>query len=104
AGTAARAAPDKAALQILEIVTGQDSPAYFPKGQTWSYLSRAEKDAFGGKQVELDRMVVKAAGKAAPRAVVRTDGPEPYAPRVFVRGNPAQPGERVPRQFLRVLA
>src|SRR5271166_4829892 len=49
-------------------------------------------------------MVVKAAGKAAPRAMVLIDAAEPYDRRVFVRGNPALPGERVPRQFLRVLA
>ena len=67
-------------------------------------MSRAEKDAFGGKQVELDRMAVKAAGQRGARAMVLTDAEEPYEPRVFVRGNPAQPGERVPRQFLRVLA
>jgi hypothetical protein len=33
-----------------------------------------------------------------------TDAAEPYEPRVFVRGNPAQLGERVPRRFLRVLS
>ncbi len=85
-------------------MAGRESPAYFARGQTYYYMSRAEKDAFGGKQVELDRMVVKAAGKAAPRAMVLVDAAEPYDPRVFIRGNPAQPGERVPRQFLRILA
>src|SRR5262249_17928245 len=30
--------------------------------------------------------------------------PTPHAPRVFVRGNPNNPGEPVPRQFLQVLA
>ena len=67
-------------------------------------MSRKEKDAFGGKQVELDRMAVKAAATAAARAMVLTDAEVPYEPRVFVRGNPAQLGERVTRQFLRVLA
>ena len=32
------------------------------------------------------------------------DADELYEPRIFVRGNPSQPGDRVPRQFLRVLA
>jgi hypothetical protein len=102
--TAGDAPHERAVRQVLEIVTGRDSPAYFPKSQTWAYMSRAEKDAFGGKQVELDRMAVKAAGKAAPRAMVLTDSEQPYEPRVFVRGNPAQPGEHVPRRFLRILA
>ena len=56
----------RATRQILEIVTSRDSPAYFPKSQTWAYMSRAEKDAFGAKQVELDKMAVKAADQAAP--------------------------------------
>ena len=67
-------------------------------------MSRGEKDAFGRMQVELDRMAVKAGDHAAPRAMVLHDAAEPYEPRVFVRGNPAQPGERVPRRFLRILA
>jgi mono/diheme cytochrome c family protein len=104
ARTAGRDDAEKAARQILDIVASHDSPAYFTESQTFAYMSRAEKDAFGGKQVELDKMVVQAAEKAAPRAMTLTDAAEPSEPRVFVRGNPAQPGERVPRQFLRVLA
>src|SRR5262249_7626216 len=102
--TAGDAPHERAVRQVLEIVAGRDSPAYFPKSQSWAYMSRAEKDAFGGQQVELDRMAVKAAGKAAPRAMVLADSEQPYEPRVFVRGNPAQPGEHVPRRFLQVLA
>ena len=94
----------KAATQVLDIVTSHESPAYFPKSQTYYYMSRGEKDAFGGKQVALDRMVVKAADKAAPRAMVLVDAAELYNPRVFVRGNPSQPGEPVPRRFLQILA
>ena len=96
--------PDEAKEQILEIVTSHDSPAYFPESQTFNYMSRAEKDTFGRMQTELDRMAVKAGDHAAPRAMVLHDAADPYEPRVFVRGNPAQPGERVPRRFLRILA
>ena len=35
--------------------------------------------------------------------MVLFDGAELLSPRVFVRGNSAVPGERVPRQFLRIL-
>jgi hypothetical protein len=41
---------------------------------------------------------------APPRAMVLEDAPAPYQPRVFLRGNPNNPGEPVPRQFLAVLA
>ena len=46
---------EQARRQILEILGDHDSPAYFPKSQIFSYLSRAEKDGFGGKLTELDR-------------------------------------------------
>jgi hypothetical protein len=94
---------DEPARQIRAILGDRDSPAYFPRSQTWSYLSRSEKDAFGAKLTELDRMTAKAQD-AAPRAMVLCDAEEPCEPRVFLRGNPAQPGETVPRQFLRILA
>ena len=52
---------------------------------------------------ELDKMAVKAAERArAGNGVI--DAEELADPRIFVRGNPSQPGDRVPRQFLRVLA
>jgi hypothetical protein len=95
---------EQASRQILEVSTAQDCPAYFPKSQTWAYMSRTEKDEFGKKQVEIDKMAVKAEASAAPRAMVLSDAEEPFEPHIFIRGNPAQPGERVPRQFLRVLS
>ena len=46
----------------------------------------------------------RAKGPAAPpRAMVLEDLPRPVAPRVFVRGNPTQLGEEVPRRFPRLL-
>jgi Protein of unknown function (DUF1553)/Protein of unknown function (DUF1549)/Planctomycete cytochrome C len=94
---------DRERLQIRAILAGQESPAYFPKSQTYYYMSRSEKDGFGAKLTELDRMAVKSPSDP-PRAMVLLDAEELNDPRIFVRGNPAQPGERVPRQFLRVLA
>ncbi len=41
---------------------------------------------------------------APPRATLLVDLPRPIEPRVFVRGNPGNLGEPVPRQFLEVLA
>src|SRR5262249_58677141 len=87
------AALDDARRQLLEVVIGRDSPAYFPKSQTRKYMSRGETDSFGGKVSELDIMAVKAPD-APPRSMVLVDAAELHDPRVFVRGNPAQPGER----------
>jgi hypothetical protein len=89
--------------QLLALVTGRDSPGYFPRRRTREYMSRGEKDSFGGKLQELDRMAVRSP-HAAPRAMALIDAEQPYDPRVFVRGDPSRPGERVSRQFLSIVA
>ena len=92
------------AEQIWQVLADHESPAYFPESQTYYYMSRGEKDAFGGKMVELDRMTVKAAD-ASPRAMVLFDcGRAVRAARSSCGATHRQPGDRVPRQFLRVLA
>jgi hypothetical protein len=99
----AGAADAQAREQVLAILTSPDSPAYFPKARTRDYMSRGDKDGFGHKVGELDRMAVKA-GNAPPRATVLNDSNPLYEPCIFIRGNPAQPGTRVPRRFLWVVA
>jgi hypothetical protein len=104
ASPSAPSAPnDPAHRQIRAILADHDSPAYFPKSQTYYYMSRNEKDRFGSKLTELDRMTVQHAHAPA-RAMVLCDAEELCEPRIFVRGNPSQPGDHVPRQFLRVLS
>ena len=93
---------DAATRQILEIITGRDSPAYFPKSQTHSFMSRTDKDGFGNKVQELDRLAVQSKA-APPRAMMMTDAQEMFEPTLFVRGDPARPGAPVPRQFLKVV-
>jgi hypothetical protein len=100
---AAGSADGPAREQLLAILTSPESPAYFPKSRTRDYMSRGEKDGFGQKVGELDRMAVKAAN-APPRAMVLHDSNPLYEPHIFVRGNPAQPGLAVPRQFLWIVA
>jgi hypothetical protein len=103
APTISAALEDEAHRQIRMILSDQDSPAYFPESQIFHYLSRGEKDGYGKMLVDLDKMAVQAADPW-PRAMVLYDAPELYEPRVFVRGNATQPGQHVPRQFLRILA
>ncbi len=98
AGTASPSPIDAARQQLLDIIVGRDSPTFFPKSQTRRYMSRQQTDAFGGKLQELDRLAVKSP-HAPPRAMVVFDAAVPHEPRIFVRGNPSQPGRRVPRQF-----
>jgi hypothetical protein len=89
--------------QLLAVLTGPDGPTYIARPMTYLYMSRVERDNYGRMLRELDKLAVTSPG-APPRAMVLTDSPEPYQPRIFVRGNPSVPGESVPRQFLRVLA
>lgn len=89
--------------QLVDIVVGKRSPGYFPKAHTWLYLSRSEKDAFGGMRTQFDKIALKLKD-APPRAMVLLDANDIAEHRVFVRGNAASPGDIVPRQFLRVLA
>ena len=105
------AAPDQAQValergareQLLEVLMSRESPAWFPRGQTRRHMSRTETDAFGGKVNELDVIAVKSA-VAPPRAMVLHDTPELHDPRIFLRGNPARPGDGVPRRFLELLS
>ncbi len=94
-------AADRVRRQLLDLLAGRDSPAYFPKSRTRRYMSRGETDSFGRQLTELDLLAVRSP-VAPPRAMVLHDG-EIRDPHVFVRGNPAVAGEKVPRQFLRVL-
>ncbi len=98
------ASADPARLQVLDILEGPEAPGFFRKSQTYYYMSRGEKDAYGGKLQELDRMTVQAGDAAEPRAMALRDADEIADPRIFVRGNPSQPGDRIPRRFLQVLA
>jgi len=96
--------PDAAArTQLLQMVTSQESPAYFPRNHSWKYMSRQPKDAFGGKTQEIDRLAVQSKS-APPRAMVVYDAPHSVDPSIFIRGNSSQRGKNVPRQFLAVLS
>jgi hypothetical protein len=103
AGTASPPADAAARAQLLALLVGPDSPAWFPKNQTRKYMSRTETDQFGGKMQELDRLAVTTPG-APPRAMVLNDATTPQDPCIFTRGNPSQRGRPVPRQFLAIVS
>jgi hypothetical protein len=88
--------------QLLAILTSRDGPTYFPKSHAYLYMARVERETYHKLQRELDKLAV-VSPNAPPRAMVLNDSPELHNPRVLVRGNPTQPGESVPRQFLRIL-
>jgi hypothetical protein len=66
-------------------------------------LSRADRNTLRDLQNKADTL--KANSPAAPaRAMALADASKPVQPHVFRRGNPANVGPAVPRQFLEVLA
>jgi hypothetical protein len=93
---------DEAGQDLLAIVASPQGPVYFPRSRTRDFMNRTEKDAFGGKLTEIDRLAVQSP-HSPPRAMVLVDAEQITDPRLFVRGNPSSPGEQVPRRFLKAL-
>jgi hypothetical protein len=96
--------PDEEELRL--VFHGRDAAP----NVTWSLFSELEllpDRAAQGVLQKLRRAVEKwrASGPGAPpRAMVLLDGAVPHEPVVFRRGNPNNPGERVPRRFLGALS
>ncbi len=104
AESAAAAESDAAAReQLAAVLTGEEGPLFFPKSHTYLYMARVERGNYSGQLLELDKLAVHEAG-APPRAMTLVDSEQIREPHVFLRGNPRQPGEHVPRRFLQVLS
>src|SRR5262245_56369703 len=89
--------------QIAEILVGKDSPTSVSLDDVRQFLNRADRNKFQELQKKADSFQANSPF-APPRAMVVVDNPSPMEPRVLIRGNPARPGNVVPRQFLMVLA
>ncbi len=88
---------------LSELLKAEDAPPSVPLKdveQVWSPKDRNKTRDLRKKVGELE---VTHPG-APPRAMVLEDAPKPVDPRVFVRGQPGNRGDAVPRQFLEVLS
>jgi mono/diheme cytochrome c family protein len=65
--------------------------------------NRKFQDELKGLEKKVEEWKVSAEG-APPRAMILADRPQPHNPYVFLRGNPANHGPSVPRQYLEVLS
>lgn len=88
---------------LVSLMTGLDSPFYFPKTQTYFYMSRVPRGHYSGLLQGLDKLAVNS-NHAPARAMILEDRGDYPSPRVFLRGNPNHPGKTVPRRFLKVLS
>jgi hypothetical protein len=100
------ALPD-ASLEALRLVLyGPDSPLDFAVGGFGDlalFPDRPSQAKLRELREALQKWLTNGPG-APPRVISVEDLPAPVEPRVFLRGNPNNPGERVPRQFLAVLS
>lgn len=107
AGTAAPTGLDDAAEEeIRQVMYAVGSPCVVPDEP----VVHTEYDVDSGAcnelwklQGEVDRYLINAA-IPQPYAVVLEDRAVPITPRIFKRGNSAQKGDEVPRQFLKLLS
>ena len=92
--------PDAEALR--RVLHGPDSPANAPLALDWGFLSLFPDRATQAEYQKLLHSLENWLAKGPPRAMVLHDSARPYDPRIFERGNPARPGESVPRQFIKI--
>src|SRR5207248_1890517 len=90
--------------QVLrEVVSPTDGLFALPRRDGERWLSAAAKAALKAKRAELARLKQEPPPKY-PVVHSLTEGPSPADMKVFLRGNPATPGEPAPRRFLAVFS
>jgi Protein of unknown function (DUF1553) len=96
--------PDPAQEELRRFLYGTGMPTCLAMRETEEFLlDRASLDKLKALRSELETLKATSAGAPA-RAMSLEDSPHLYEPHVFIRGNPNNPGEAVPRQFLQLLS
>jgi hypothetical protein len=98
--------PDPAEEELRQVFYGPDAPPNVPMPPLGDLHLLPDRPSQAKLQELLKALETwRATGPGAPpRAMVLEDAPAPSEARVFLRGNPNNPGEAVPRRFLSVLA
>ena len=105
ADAAATGLADPDAEALRRVLHGEDSPCRVPDEPivtTEWYFDTDTINAMWKLQGDVDRWLIQP--EAPPFAVVPCDRSELAEARIFRRGNPATPGDLVPRRFLGVIA
>jgi hypothetical protein len=96
--------PDPAQEELRQFLYSPDKPTCLAMRDTEEFLlDRASLDQLKALRSEMDKLKATSPGAPA-RAMILEDIPHLYNPHVFLRGNPNNPGEAVPRQFLELLS
>ncbi len=88
---------------LVQLLVSREGPVWFAKADIANYLSRQPGDKYRELLSQLDAIAVKHA-QAPARAMVLVDNEVLCDPVIFQRGDPAQRGAPVPRQFLQLLS
>ena len=92
--------------QLRQLLYGPGSPASVPAGAIvdieW-FFDEGTRVELTRLQAEIDRWIIRSPGAPA-HALILADRPEPRNARLFLRGNPANPGDEAPRRFLEALS
>ncbi len=98
---------DPAHEQIRAAILGRVSPLTCTVEDVRQFLEnysldRPAHDAY--RKLKAETLAGKAPPTPLPRAMILSDSTAPREPYIFLRGNPNNHGEHVPRRFLKVLA
>ena len=97
------AAPASSHDAIYQLLHAAGAPANLDHDEVARMLKRQIDTKVSGLRREMEALNWTEAG-APLRAMALTDKPRPRDSHIFVRGNPANAGAEMPRQFLEVLA
>ena len=89
--------------QLLHELLGEGTPTQVSRDDLTDYLVRADRNEYRKLEKEIHSHMANSPA-APPRAMSLVDKQQLHEPRVFIRGNHHRRGDRVPRQFLRVVA
>ena len=90
--------------ELRQLMYGPDAPPDVPLSEVDDlfYVDTTTQSAFHAQQRKVEDWITSSS--SALHAQILTDSPVPVRPRVFLRGNAANPGEFVERRFLRILS
>ena len=103
AGGPAATADEPAALTALRTLVGvEGTPLVVPRGEVMRVATRAEQTELRRRKKEITKHNADVPG-SPPRAMVLFDSDTPIDSHVFLRGNPAKPGDKVERRLPQLL-
>ncbi len=96
--------PDRDREQLRQVLYGPDSPiALLSEREMFRLFDVPTGQKIRSLRRQAEELAATHPG-APPRGMVLVDNPSPYAPHIFLRGNPNNPGPEVPRRFLKILS